>query len=326
MPAAVQFVEIDVPGISGPTDQTPAPSGAPNRASTQRLEYRLIAASDPHAPMIVFLHEGLGSIAMWRDFPDRACAQFNCAGLVYSRYGYGQSTPRPLAQKWQPDYLHHQALHVLPALLSALNIDARRNKPILFGHSDGGTIALLYAAHHREAVAAIMVAAPHIFVEDVTIAGIEQARIAYLDTDLRTRLARYHADVDSAFWAWNDAWLDSRFRGYNIEAEITVIECPVLAMQGVDDEYGTLAQIEGIGRQVPHAQVLPIADCGHSPHKDQPQGVIDAMQTFIATLSQAQSVSPFPLTANSPSRSESTSTSTSTSASASAATSTPSKT
>lgn len=281
MPAAVQFVEIDVPGTSDPTGQTPAQSGRP---STQRLEYRLIAARDPHAPLLIFLHEGLGSIAMWRDFPDRACAQINCAGLVYSRYGYGQSTPRPLAEKWQPDYLHHQALHVLPALLRALNIDARRDKPILFGHSDGGTIALLYAAHYREAVAGIMVAAPHIFVEDVTIAGIEQARSAYLETDLRARLARYHADVDSAFWAWNDAWLDTRFYSYNIEAEITAIECPVLAMQGVGDEYGTLAQIEGIGRQVPHAQVMPIAECGHSPHKDQPQAVIDAMQGFVGAL------------------------------------------
>lgn len=285
MPAAVQFVEIDVPGISDPTGQTPAQSVQSGRASTQRLEYRLIAARDPHAPLLIFLHEGLGSIAMWRDFPDRACAQLNCAGLVYSRYGYGQSTPRPHAEKWPPDYLHHQALHVLPALLRALNIDARRDKPILFGHSDGGTIALLYAAHYRDAVAGIMVAAPHIFVEDLTIAGIEQARSAYLETDLRARLARYHADVDSAFWAWNDAWLDPRFYSYNIEAEITAIQCPVLAMQGVGDEYGTLAQIEGIGRQVPHAQVLPITECGHSPHKDQPQAVIDAMQAFVATLS-----------------------------------------
>lgn len=286
MPAAVQFVEIDVPGASGPTDE---PAGHAARASTHRLEYRLIAAPDPQAPLIVFLHEGLGSIAMWRDFPDRACAQLNCAGLVYSRYGYGQSTPRPFAEKWQPDYLHHHALQVLPALLQALHIDARRNKPILFGHSDGGTIALLYAAHCLDAVAAIMVAAPHIFVEDLTIAGIEQARTAYLDTDLRARLARYHTDVDSAFWAWNDTWLDSRFRNYNIEAEIAAINCPVLAMQGVDDEYGTLAQIEGIGQHVPHAHVLPIADCGHSPHKDQPQGVIDAMRVFIATLPDLQS-------------------------------------
>ena len=285
MPAAVQFVEIDVPGSgpAGQASQPPAPAvGRPAQASTHRIEYRLIPADDPDAPLIIFLHEGLGSIAMWRDFPDRVCAQLNCAGLVYSRYGYGQSTPRPAAEKWQPDYLHHHALQVLPALLHALNIDANRNKPILFGHSDGGTIALLYAAHFREAVAGIIVAAPHIFVEDVTIAGIEQARTAYLNTDLPTRLARYHDDVDSAFWAWNDAWLNPPFRSYNIEAEISAIQCPVLAMQGVDDEYGTLAQIEGIGQRVPHALVLPIPNCGHSPHKDQPIVVIKAMQAFIA--------------------------------------------
>jgi len=264
-----QFVDLQIPG-------------APGAAPAHRIEYRLIDATDQDAPLLVFLHEGLGSLGLWRDFPDRVCSQFGCRGLVYSRYGYGLSTPRPADEHWSPDYLHHHAERVLPELFAALNIDTRTEPPVLFGHSDGGTIALLYAAAHPDQVAGIVVAAPHIFVEDITLHGIRQAREAYLTTDLRKRLSLYHTDVDSAFYAWNDVWLSNDFRDFNIEAELASIQCPVIAVQGVDDEYGTAAQIDGIGEHVEHAIVRHLQACGHSPHKDQPEAVIDALAEVIA--------------------------------------------
>lgn len=251
-----------------------------------RLEYKWIKASRQDAPLLVFLHEGLGSVSMWKDWPRQACEAAGCRGLVYSRRGYGRSTPLAAGEKRPVDFMHHEALEVLPALLAALGIDAKRDRPILFGHSDGGSIALLYAAMHPGAVAGVVVAAPHIFVEDRTVAHIEQARQAYRDTELRARLARHHDDVDSAFCGWNDVWLDPAFRRWNIEEHLPRITCPVLAMQGVDDEYGTLEQIRGIRRAAPQTQLLEIPDCRHSPHKDQPATVIQAIAGFVGALDQ----------------------------------------
>lgn len=213
---------------------------------------------------------------MWRDWPRRVCDAAGCRGLVYSRYGYGRSTVRPLDESRPIDYLHQQAAQALPALFAALGIDARRDKPVLFGHSDGASIALLYAALCPDAVAGIAVAAPHIYVEDITVANIAVALRAYRETTLRDRLARYHDDVDSTFASWTDTWLDPAFRQWNIEAYLPAITCPVLAMQGVDDEYGTLEQIRGIRRLAPQTRLLEIQDCGHSPHKDQPELVTRA--------------------------------------------------
>ncbi|HEY0297427.1 MAG TPA: alpha/beta hydrolase [Bordetella sp.] len=249
-----------------------------------RLEYRWIAPERRDAPLLVFLHEGLGSIAIWRDWPEQVCAAAGCRGLVYSRYGYGQSTPRPAEEKLTPRYLHEQAHEVLPALLAALGVDAEADKPVFYGHSDGGSIALLYAARYPQAVAGIAIAAPHIFVEDITVEGIRQARELYLTTDLRGRLARYHADVDSAFWGWNDAWLDPVFRDWNIEREVRDIRCPILAMQGIGDHYGTLEQIRGIARLAPQTRLLEIPACGHTPHKDQPKIVTRALVDFLRSL------------------------------------------
>ena len=234
-------------------------------------------------PLIVFLHEGLGSVAMWRDFPQRLCSATGCRGLVYSRPGYGRSTPRAADEVWDPDFMHRQAHDILPALLAALQIDTVRAPPWLFGHSDGGSIALLHAARFPERVAGVIAVAPHILVEDISVASIEQARAAFLDTDLRERLARHHDDPDSAFWGWNRIWLDPRFRVWSIEAEIGAISCPLLALQGVDDEYGTLEQIRGIARRVPQAELLALADCGHSPHRDQPERVIAAVRKFLVS-------------------------------------------
>jgi pimeloyl-ACP methyl ester carboxylesterase len=245
------------------------------------IEFAWVGVSDPARPLIVFLHEGLGSLSMWRDFPQRLCAAAHCRGLVYSRPGYGRSTPRAAEEAWGLDFMHRQALEVLPALLQALGIDAAQDKPWLFGHSDGGSIALLFAAHFTAQVAGAIVLAPHILVEEVAVASITQARTAYLETDLRKRLARHHDDPDSAFWGWNQIWLQPSFRDWSISAEIGSIQCPLLAVQGLDDEYGTLEQIRGIQRRVPQTQLLELPACGHSPQRDQPGPLITAATTFI---------------------------------------------
>ena len=248
---------------------------------TIRLEYAWIDPGRPeHAPLVVFLHEGLGSIAMWRDWPAALCAAGGYRGLVYSRYGYGRSTPRPAAERWGPDFMHGEAQEALPALLRALGVAGAR--PWLVGHSDGGSIALIHAAGHGDEVAGVVAIAPHIMVEDVSIASIERARDVYRTTDLRARLARYHADPDSAFWGWNEIWLDPRFRDWSIEAMLPRIGCPVLAVQGRDDEYGTLAQVEGIRARVAGSELVVLDDCGHSPHRDQPEALTRAVTDFIS--------------------------------------------
>ena len=231
-------------------------------------------------PTLVFLHEGLGSVALWRDWPARLCERLGCAGLVYSRQGYGQSSPRQDVRgqgRLLPDYMHHEALQVLPALLAQLGVSSA----VLVGHSDGGTIALLHAAHHP--VNACIVMAPHVMVEDVSIRAIEAAREAYENGPLRARLAPFHADVDGAFWQWNDVWLSPAFRSYDIRQDIASIGAPLLAIQGEDDPYGTMAQIDDIAAAVPHAQLLKLPQCGHSPHRDQPEAVTRAIADFLVS-------------------------------------------
>ena len=254
-------------------------------ASRLRIEIAWVGRADPALPLIVFLHEGLGSVSMWRDFPQRLCDAAGCRGLVYSRPGYGRSTPRAADQAWAPDFMQRQATDLLPALLAALGIDTRRQPPWLLGHSDGGSIALLHAAAFPGRVAGAIVMAPHIQVQALTVASIEQARRAYLQDDgpgsLRSRLARHHDDADSAFWGWNSAWLSAEFRGWNITQEIGTITCPLLAIQGQGDEYGTLEQINGIARRVPGTKLRVLDACGHSPHRDQPQAVITEIVRFI---------------------------------------------
>jgi pimeloyl-ACP methyl ester carboxylesterase len=248
------------------------------RGRPLRLEYVRIAPDRTGAPLLVFLHEGLGSIAMWKDFPERLCEAGGFRGLVFSRPGYGRSTPRGPEDTWDVDFMHRQAHEVLPAFFEAIGLE---EKPWLFGHSDGASISVLYAARFPERVAGLVVLAPHIFVEDVTVANIEQARLAYLESDLPKKLGRYHDDVDSAFWGWNRIWLHPPFKQWNIEAELEAIRCPVLAIQGIDDEYGTLAQIRGIAARVPGTELLELPDCGHSPHRDQPEKAIVATVSFV---------------------------------------------
>jgi pimeloyl-ACP methyl ester carboxylesterase len=251
----------------------------------QSLEVQHIAGNAAKGT-IVFLHEGLGSVAMWRSFPTQVCAATGCAGLVYSRQGYGQSSPslRPL----QPTYMHHQAWAVLPALLTQLGIE----HPILLGHSDGGTIALLYASHF--ATRSCIVMAPHLFVEDISLRSIAAARVAFESGDLRGKLSKFHNDVDGAFWQWNDVWLSDAFRSFNIESHCTQITCPVLAIQGVDDPYGTMAQIDALkdtftNKNSPQSkylllrQLLKLEQCGHSPQRDQAERVISAVTEFLTS-------------------------------------------
>ena len=252
-----------------------------SRGRELNIEYQWVGADEASVPLMVFLHEGLGSLAMWKDYPGRMCEALGCRGLVYSRPGYGRSTPRAPDERWDVDFMHRQAYDVLPALLAALRIDSGANPPWFFGHSDGGSIALLYAAAYPHRAGGIIVLSPHIMVEDVTIASIERARTTYLETDLRQRLGRYHSDPDSAFWGWNDIWLSPAFRDWSIENELAAIECPLLAVQGLDDEYGSLEQVHGIARRAAQTEVVELADCGHSPHRDQPQQLIDLSLRFL---------------------------------------------
>ena len=246
-----------------------------------RLEIQRIAAPAGRlrAP-IVFLHEGLGSVAMWRDWPARVCAAAGRAGIVYSRRGYGGSDPIADVRgrgRLPPDYMHREACEVLPTLLRELGLEV----PVLLGHSDGGSIALLHAS--RYPVAASVVMAPHVVVEDVSVRSIEQAREAYLAGGLRERLARYHADVDVAFWQWNDVWLSAVFRDFDIRPDCRRITAPLLALQGVDDPYGTMRQVEEIAPTAGRFELEAVPACGHSPHRDQPEQVTARIVRFLAT-------------------------------------------
>lgn len=245
-----------------------------------RLEYAWLNAERRDAPLVVFLHEGLGTLAMWGGFPQRLCDAGSFRGLIYSRYGYGGSTPRPPQETWPPDYLEREARQTLPDFLRAVGV---ADQPWLFGHSDGASIALIYAAMFPHAPAGAVVMAPHIFVEEATIAGIAAARRSYETSDLRRLLARRHADPDATFWRWHDRWTDPAFRSWSIEALLPDIRCPLLAIQGQDDEYATMAQLDGIKRLVPQAALLKLAACRHAPHRDQPQAVIDAAIRLIRT-------------------------------------------
>ncbi|WP_083292983.1 alpha/beta fold hydrolase [Hydrogenophaga sp. PML113] len=260
-----------------------------------RLEAAHIPGPSGPAPL-VFLHEGLGSVAMWTQrnlfWPEALCRASGRAGWLFSRRGYGQSdpvadvrgTPRQdgfwHVGRHEPDYMHREAFEVLPLLLSRLGL----REPVLVGHSDGATIALLHASRHP--VAGCIAIAPHAFVEDVSIRSIAQARDQYLATHddprgLRQRLARYHRDVDNAFWQWNDIWLSPAFRDFDILGACADIRAPLLLVQGEQDEYGTLQQLHRVREQARHADVLTLQDCGHSPHRDKPHELTEELEHWF---------------------------------------------
>jgi pimeloyl-ACP methyl ester carboxylesterase len=245
----------------------------------RRIAVRDIPAVEPEVPTLVFLHEGLGCIEMWKDFPDLLAAATGCRALIYDRLGYGRSemADRPR----DPLYFENEAYQILPALLSACGV----TNPVLIGHSDGGTIALLNAGH--SAVRGIITEAAHVFVEPESIAGVAAAKEAWQDEAFRRRLTRYHGGgTVEMFAAWADMWSASWFRDWNMEAALASIDCPVLAIQGIEDEYGTPDQVDAIRRGVTGAvQTLLVPDCGHAPHIQARGPVLTRMTSFINSLS-----------------------------------------
>lgn len=246
-----------------------------------RLEWRRVRPAHGHdgpgRATLVLLHEGLGCCALWRTFPSALVRRTGLCVFAYSRAGYGRSSSgrRPLPL----DYHRSEALDVLPKVLDAAGI----TRPVLIGHSDGGTIALIHASASPSSPRAVVTMAAHVFNEEVTLQGIEAARDAFTGTDLRQRLSVYHGDnVDQAFWGWCDAWLSPPFRAWNVEEVLPAITCPVLVIQGEDDHYGTAAQVEAIAGQVSGpAQRLILPHCGHAPHLEQPGKTCAAIADFL---------------------------------------------
>jgi pimeloyl-ACP methyl ester carboxylesterase len=240
------------------------------------LEYEWLDAAGPGKPTLVFLHEGLGSIRQWRDFPLQVAKATGCRTLLYSRYGYGQSDV--LAEpRVDVRFMHREALEALPDLLAKLAIE----RPVLVGHSDGASIALIYAGAGH-AVRGLALMAPHVFVEPVCVTSIRKASVAFASSDLAQRLGKYHRDPRKTFHLWADVWLDPAFLNWNIEEYLPAIACPVLAIQGEEDEYGTMAQVEAIRRGVRGAcELVKLPACGHAPFRDQPQATLEAMTRFI---------------------------------------------
>lgn len=245
------------------------------------LETRLIPG-DAAKPWLVFLHEGLGSVSLWRDFPEKVARRVGARALVYSRRGYGQSDG--LAGAREPDFMHRESLDVLPQLLDHFGIE----RPLLIGHSDGASIAIIHAADGGRETLGVVLMAPHVLVEAISQQSIARIAEAYETTDLRSRLMRHHAHVDDAFHGWSRIWLDPRFRTWSLGGEASRLACPALLIQGVDDEYGTLAQIDAIAEvaQGP-CERLVLEACGHSPQRDQETAVIDAIAAFATRLADA---------------------------------------
>ncbi len=251
------------------------------QAGGHRLEYQLLrpTAATPSAPTLVFLHEGLGSVALWKRFPAQVADASGCPALVYSRYGYGKSDK--LAAPRAVDYMHREALEVLPEFLDRLGIQ----DPLLVGHSDGASIALIHAGSRVRGVCGVVAMAPHVVVEDLTVKSIAEAGAAFRTTDLPERLGRYHDDVAATFWGWNDIWLHPDFRCWNIEEYLQEIRCPILVIQGKDDQYGTSEQVASIKRRVPGpVEIVMLADCAHSPHHMQKDATLDAIVNFAGKL------------------------------------------
>jgi pimeloyl-ACP methyl ester carboxylesterase len=246
-------------------------------AAGRSLAYEWVGEESRAQPTLVFLHEGLGSIRQWRDFPAKVAAATGCRALVYDRYGYGQSDvlaePRRTVQ-----FMHDEALVALPEFLQRLKID----RPILVGHSDGASIALIHAGAGYP-VRGVVALAPHVFIEPICLSSIRKASETFESTDLPSRLGRYHRDVRKTFYGWADVWLDPQFKGWDIRADfLPKICCPVLAIQGHDDEYGTMQQLDEIARRVKGpCELLKLERCGHAPFRDQPEAVLKAITRFV---------------------------------------------
>ena len=246
------------------------------------LEVRTWGSGPTESTTIVLLHEGLGCIDMWRDFPEKLATRTGCGVLAYSRAGYGRSSPCALPRPL--DYMEREAADVLPRIIDAAGIE----RVILAGHSDGASIAALYHGNQEDdRVLGLVLMAPHFFVEELSVESIRNARTIWEETDFPQRLGRYHADVENAFLGWNNAWLDSDFLAWNIEACIDGFKSPCLALQGSMDEYGTRAQVDVIAQRSPaRVQVHLLEECEHSPHKDQPEAVLSLVAEFSRGILQ----------------------------------------
>jgi pimeloyl-ACP methyl ester carboxylesterase len=253
------------------------------RIGASDLEYRMIGPAPADAPTIVMLHEGLGSAGLWGDFPDRLAAATGAGVFVYSRAGYGASTPVKLPRPL--DYMHTEALDILPKLLGATGF----RRGLLVGHSDGASIAAIYAGgiqDHR--VRGVAMIAPHFVVEDISVTSIAEIKQAYETTDLKAKLARWHSDVDNAFYGWNGAWLDPKFRSWDISEYLAYIRVPVAILQGADDQYGTIRQAE-IAEEECYCpvEVTIVPGAGHSPHREAPEATLHAISEFASRVLQA---------------------------------------
>lgn len=280
-----------MPAGSTPATRSPgaAPAPAPHRcglveAGGHRLEYACWGTAGPgaEAPVLVLLHEGLGCVALWKDFPARLHAATGLAAMAYSRYGYGGSDP--LAGPRAADFMHREAAEALPQVLARLGIA----RAILVGHSDGASIALIHAGRVAKAgpgactIAGVVAMAPHLFVEPVCTEAIAAVSARFAASDLPARLGRHHRDPVRTFRGWADVWLSPAFQSFDIEPEVAAIGCPILAIQGEDDEYGTMRQIERIAQLRPETRLLRLARCRHSPHLDRPDEVVPAIAAFAA--------------------------------------------
>jgi pimeloyl-ACP methyl ester carboxylesterase len=254
------------------------------RVEDRRLEVRRIGSSTDRTPTLVFLHEGLGSVALWKDFPDRLATAMGWPALIYSRLGYGRSDPAPLPRP--VSFLEDEAIGTLPRVLEATGV----RSAVLIGHSDGASIALIHAAAfpppQRGAVRAVIAEAPHVLVEDETVASIRRAGYAFRSGDLRDRLQPYHANVGVAFWGFHDVWLRPEFARWRIDHRLGSITVPLLVIQGEDDPYGTLRQVEAIRERAggPVKTLVLPAPCGHAPHVERSDEVIAAMTRFLFAL------------------------------------------
>jgi pimeloyl-ACP methyl ester carboxylesterase len=251
------------------------------------LEYRMIGPSPEHGPTIVMLHEGLGSAALWGDFPEKLQAATGAGVFAYSRAGYGHSTPAKLPRPL--DYMHVEALDVLPKLLDKIGF----RRGMLLGHSDGASIAAIYAGSHQDQrVQGVALIAPHFIVEDVSVASIAEIKAAYETTNLKEKLARWHKDADNAFYGWNGAWLDPKFRDWDISEYLAYIRVPIAIVQGARDQYGTMRQFE-IAQQECYCpvDVTILADAGHSPHREAADATLAVIVDFAAAVLGAEGVS-----------------------------------
>lgn len=249
----------------------------------QRLEYADIPAHQVHRPPLIFMHEGLGSVAMWRDFPARVAAATGCRTIVYSRHGHGRSSPFPAPHTVR--FMHEEALQVMPALRQALGLE----RPVLIGHSTGASMSLIHAGADQWPVAGVVAMAPLCFVEEFNLDSIRAAKDVFRNTDMKHKMARYHDDPEAVFWSWNNIWLDPAFKSWSIEDYLPGVRCPVLAILGEDDEYSTRLQIDAILKHAvnaPNVEYLKLADCRHSPHRDQPETLLASLTQFIDEVTQ----------------------------------------